>query len=93
LGRNTWRADASRVAVLGGAVHAETQLKAVAAVRKLTAVWVFSPTPERRAPFAAKKTRELDIPVDAVEGAEESLANADRIITTTNADTPVFDAG
>ena len=43
------RSDASRVAVLGSAVHAETQLKAVAAVRKLTEVWVFSPTAERRA--------------------------------------------
>jgi len=52
-------------------VHAETQLKAVAAVRKLTEAWVFSPTPERRAAFAAKMGRELEIPLHVAESAEE----------------------
>jgi ornithine cyclodeaminase/alanine dehydrogenase-like protein (mu-crystallin family) len=85
------RRDASRVAVLGSAVHAETQLKAVATVRKLTEAWVFSPTPERRAAFAKKMAREVEIPVHAVESAEEALANADVLITATNSPTPVFD--
>jgi alanine dehydrogenase len=85
------RRDASRVAVLGSAVHAETQLKAVAAVRNLTEAWVFSPTPERRAAFAKKMTREVEIPVHAVQSAEGALANADILITATNARTPVFD--
>ncbi len=85
------RRDASRVAVLGSAVHAETQLKAVAAVRKLTEAWVFSPTLERCAAFAKKMEREIAIPVHAVESAEEALANADIVITATNSRTPVFD--
>ena len=85
------RRDASRVAILGSAVHAETQLKAVAAVRKLTEARVYSPTPERRAAFAKKMTREVDIPVHAVQSAEEALANADILITATNSRTPVFD--
>ena len=85
------RADASRVAVLGSAVHAETQLKAVAAVRKLTEAWVFSPTPERRSAFAAKMSRELEIPVNAAESAEEALASADVLITATNSPAPIFD--
>jgi alanine dehydrogenase len=85
------RRDASRVAVLGSAAHAETQLKAVAAVRNLTEAWVFSPTPERRAAFAKKMAREVEIPVHAVQSAEEALANADILITATNARTPVFD--
>ena len=85
------RADACRVAVLGSAVHAETQLKAIAAVRKLTEAWVFSPTPERRAAFAEKMAREIEIPVHAVKSAEEALANADIVITATNSRTPVFD--
>jgi len=87
------RADASRVAVLGSAVHAETQLKAVAAVRKLTEAWVFSPTPERRAAFAVKMGREVAIPVHVAESAEEATANADILITATNSRTPVFDGG
>ena len=85
------RRDASRVAVLGSAVHAQTQLKAAAAVRKLTEASVFSPTPERRAGFAKKIEREMEIPVHAVESAEEALANADLVITATNSRTPVFD--
>lgn len=85
------RRDASRVAVLGSAVHAETQLKAVAAVRKLTEAWVYSPTPDRRTAFAAKMTREVAIPVHVAESAEEAMANADILITATNSRTPVFD--
>jgi len=85
------RANASRVAVLGSAVHAETQLKAVAAVRKLTEAWVYSPTPQRRGDFAAKMSRELGIPVHPAESAEEAMANADVLITATNSQSPVFD--
>jgi len=85
------RPDACRVAVLGSAVHAETQLKAVAAVRPLTAAWVFSPTPSRRQAFAEKMEHQLEIPVHAVESAEAALAKADIIIAATNSRTPVFD--
>jgi ornithine cyclodeaminase/alanine dehydrogenase-like protein (mu-crystallin family) len=76
---------------LGSAVHAETQLKAVAAVRKLTEAWVFSPTPERRRAFADKMSRELEIPVNAAESPEEALASADVLITATNSQAPIFD--
>jgi ornithine cyclodeaminase/alanine dehydrogenase-like protein (mu-crystallin family) len=85
------RPDASRIAVLGSAVHAETQLKAVAAVRKLTEAWVYSPTPERRAAFAAKMEHELEVPVHVAESAEKAMASADIVITATNSRTPVFD--
>ena len=87
------RRDAHRVAVLGSAVHAQTQLKAVAAVRKLTEAWVFSPTPERRTAFAAKMAREVEIPVHVAESAEEAMASADILVTATNSRTPVFDGG
>ena len=85
------RPEARRVAVLGSGVHAETQLQAVAAVRTLTEAWVFSPTPERRAGFAHKMERILNIPVHVGESAEEALGNADIVITATNSTTPVFD--
>jgi alanine dehydrogenase len=84
------RADASRVAVIGSAVHAETQLKAVAAVRTLTGVKVFSPTPAHCQAFAAKMSRELKIAVHAVGAARAALADADIVITATNAKAPVL---
>ena len=85
------RADANCVAVLGSAIHAETQLKAVAAVRDLTQVWVFSPTSEHRQAFAEKLGQELKIPVKVVSSAEEAVENADIVITATNSRAPVFD--
>src|SRR5262245_15152895 len=85
------RADARCVAVLGSAVHAETQLKAVAAVRELANVRVFSPTPEKRQRLAKKFEEELKIPVNAVASPEEAVENADIVIAATNSRTPVFD--
>src|SRR5262245_8478588 len=85
------RAAASRAAVLGSGAHAETQLKAIAAVRPLTEAWVFSPTQSRREAFAEKLGRELRISLHAAASAEEALANAEIVITATNSRAPVFD--
>lgn len=84
------RQDAARVAVIGSAVHAQTQLRAVAAVRKLTQVKVFSPTPAHREAFAVKMSHELQLVVNAVPSAQEALAGADIVIAATAAKTPVF---
>lgn len=85
------RTNASQVAVLGSAIHAETQLKAVAAVRTLLHVKVFSPTPGRRLTFAEKLSRELQVPVEAASSAQEAVRDADIVITATDARAPIFD--
>ena len=85
------RKNANRVAVFGSQVHAETQLKALAAVRKLTGVRGFSPNAARRAAFAEKLGYELQLAVLPASSAEEALATADIVITATNSTTPVFD--
>lgn len=85
------RKNASRAAVFGSQVHAETQLKALAAVRNLTEVRVFSPNAVRRAAFAEKLGREVQIAVLPASSAEEALVTADIVITATNSTTPVFD--
>jgi len=85
------RPDAKRVAVLGSAAHAETQLKAVAAVRNLTQARVFSPTPAHRLAFAEKMSRELQIDAQAVSSAEEAVNDADIVVTATDSKTPIFD--
>ncbi len=84
------RKDASRVAVLGSAAHAETQLRAVCAVRAITSAKVFSPTPEHRLSFADKMSRELKIKVHPVKGPEEALEESDIVIVATNSQRPVF---
>ena len=85
------RATASRVAVLGSAVHAATQLKAVSAVRTLTRARVYSPTPAHRLAFAEALTRELRVPVEAAASAQEAVADADVVIAATDSQTPIFD--
>jgi ornithine cyclodeaminase/alanine dehydrogenase-like protein (mu-crystallin family) len=85
------RPDASRVAVIGSALHAETQLTAVAGVRALTQAKVYSPTPAHREAFAEKMSRELRIGVSPAASAQEALADVDIVITATAAKTPVFD--
>jgi len=85
------RPNATRVAVIGSAIHAETQLAAVAAVRKLTEVKVYSPTVAHRLDFAAKMSRALEISVAPVSAAKEAVEGADIVIAATDAKTPVID--
>jgi ornithine cyclodeaminase/alanine dehydrogenase-like protein (mu-crystallin family) len=85
------RADASRVALFGSATHAESQLKAVAAVRNLTQVRVYSPTPEHREALTEKLREEFKFSVQAASSAEEALEIADIVITATDSKAPVFD--
>jgi ornithine cyclodeaminase/alanine dehydrogenase-like protein (mu-crystallin family) len=83
--------EASRVAIFGSKVHAETQLKAVATVRTLTQIKVFSPTEAHRRAFAEKMSRELAVDVTAASSPEEASADADIVITATNSSMPVYD--
>ncbi|HVO95039.1 MAG TPA: ornithine cyclodeaminase family protein [Terriglobales bacterium] len=85
------RADAHRAAIIGSAVHAETQLQAAASVRNLTEVRVYSPQAAHRQSFAERMSRELEIPVIATTSAQEALLDADILITATNAQTPIVD--
>ena len=85
------RPNTRRVAVLGSAVHAQTQLKAACAVRTLTQAMVFSPTEAHCRACAEKMSRELKMEIRAAKSAQEALEDADIVITATDSRTPVFD--
>ena len=85
------RKNSSRVTVFGSHVHAETQLRAAAAVRTLTHAKVFSPDETHRRAFAEKMSRELAFEIDPASSPEEALEGADIVITATNSRAPVFD--
>jgi len=85
------RKNACRVAVIGSAVHAEMQLKAVAAVRSLASVVVFSPNAAHRDEFAKKMSAELQLEVKAANNAEAATNGVDIVIMATNSKTPVLD--
>ena len=85
------RANSSRVAVIGSAIHAQTQLAAVAMVRDLKQVNVYSPSLEHRMAFAEKMTREINTEVRAASDPQEALGGADIVIVATNSNRPVLD--
>jgi len=54
--------------------------RAFAAVRELSEVVVFSPTPERRAAFAEAVTRDLGVPARGVSSAQEAVEGAGLVL-------------
>ncbi len=83
------RADAGRVALFGSGRQAEAQLRALALVRKLKAVRVFSPNPRHRAEFAARMSEALGIPVVPAADPAEAAGEADILVTATGSPEPV----
>jgi ornithine cyclodeaminase/alanine dehydrogenase-like protein (mu-crystallin family) len=68
---------AVRLAVLGSGLEASMHVRAFRTVREVEELVVYSPTPERRAAFAAQLDgRAVDEPRDAVLGATVVLAAA-----------------
>ncbi|WP_410767182.1 ornithine cyclodeaminase family protein [Haloferax sp. DFSO60] len=85
------RDDASTVALIGSGAQARGQLRALATVRDLESVWVYSPTKENREQFAGEMDRVLDASVAAVASSGAAVEGADIVVTATTAAEPVFD--
>ena len=85
------RPDSAVAAIIGSGAQAKGQLRALAAVRDLETVNVFSPTKEHRESFAATMNDELDAAVGAVSSSDAAVEGADIVVTATNATEPVFD--
>jgi alanine dehydrogenase len=85
------REDACTLALIGSGLQARGQIEAVAAVRNLTDVRVFSRNAERRAQFANEMADLLEIPVNPVDSAQSAVRNADIIVTATTASKPVLE--
>ena len=83
--------DASVAAIIGSGFQARSQLEAVAAVRKLTRVRVWSRSAEKRARFAAEMSGLLGLPVEAAGSAESAVRGAGIIVTATYAKDPVLE--
>jgi len=79
------RKDACTLALIGSGLQARGQIAAVAAVRNLTDVRVFSRNADRRAQFANEMEDLLEIPVNPVDSAQAAVHNADIVVTATTA--------
>jgi alanine dehydrogenase len=85
------RPDATVAALIGAGHQAESQLRGLACVRRLREVRVFSPSPDRRAAFAARLGGELGLPVVPVASARDAVEGADIVAAATNSGDPVLD--
>lgn len=84
------RAGAGDLALLGAGAQARSHLEAMAAVRPLRRVRVWSRKPENAARFAAEESRRPGLPVAAVGSPEEAVAGADLVCTVSAAAEPIL---
>ena len=83
------REDASTLGLYGAGWQAESQLEAVAAVRNLERVIVYSRSEESRKKFAEKMSEKLGMEVETTHAAEEPAAQ-DIVVTATSSREPVL---
>lgn len=74
------------LAVIGAGAQASAHIKAMAAIRDLGQVRIFSRCLARSVALAERLSLELSLPVEAVERMEQALADADIVCTTTSHD-------
>ena len=86
------RPDSATVGIVGSGVQAWTQLWAISAVRSLSSVRIFSPTPDNREAFAGRALAELGLSAAACDTAQDAVADADIVVLATRAERPVVDA-
>jgi alanine dehydrogenase len=81
------------LALLGSGREAHSHLRAIATLRSLRRVRVFSPTPEHRERFAQQAAEELSVEVMPCSSAEQAISDADTIVATARSrgETPVFE--
>jgi alanine dehydrogenase len=77
--------------VIGTGWQAETQLAAVACVRTLRRIKVYSRSEESRDAFAEKMSVQLGINIESMATAEDTVRDSDIVTTITNSSTPVFE--
>jgi ornithine cyclodeaminase/alanine dehydrogenase len=68
------------VAMLGSGSEAHSHARAVAAVRPIKEMRVFSPTAKNREAFAQNFSKELGVPVKAVASAKEAVTGATLVV-------------
>jgi ornithine cyclodeaminase len=85
------RADAKVVGLFGSGWQAQGQLEALANVRALERVKVFSRTAEKVAKFCDAMRRKLSIDVVPAASPEDCASASDIVVTITTSATPVFD--
>lgn len=84
------REDADELAIVGSGVQARSHLEALAHVKRLKRVRVWSPTAANRESFAREMKR-VGPPITAHTTARDAVEGAALVVVATSATTPVFE--
>ena len=86
------RPAAGSLALIGSGVQARSHLEALAQVRQLTEVRVWSPRPQSRQQFIDDMSPRVPIPIRDCASAAAAVAGADLIVIATASKTPVVES-
>lgn len=89
--RHLARPEASTLAILGSGVQARSHLEALAAVRPLSQVRVWSPQPSSRERFVGDMSGHVAATITAAPSAEAAVRGADIVVLVTSSAAPVLD--
>jgi alanine dehydrogenase len=87
------RTDAAELAILGAGVQARSHLEAIAAVRPIRHVRVWSRNQGHAASFVKETAGSLGASIDAVPSAESAVRGADVVATVTASPEPILQRG
>jgi len=85
------RADSSELAILGSGAQAAAHLEAMAAVRHIERVRVWSRNPDRAKHFAQRESKRRGLLVEAAGSPREAVVGCGIICTTTAATNPILE--
>ncbi|MDQ6713562.1 MAG: ornithine cyclodeaminase family protein [Candidatus Dormibacteraeota bacterium] len=87
------RSNASELAILGAGVQARTHIEAIAAVRPLRRIRIWSRNPERAAALASELRPKVNVPIEGEASAEAAVRGADIVATVTASAEPILRRG
>src|SRR3989475_1247120 len=87
------RPDSVELAILGAGVQARTHVEAIAAVRPLRRVRIWSRNPDRAAALALEQSSRFKFAVEAEASAEAAVRGADIVATVTASAEPILQRG
>ena len=85
------RSDASELAILGAGVQARTHMEAIAAVRPLRRVRIWSRNAEHAAALASELRPRFQFPIDVAASPEAAVRAADIVATVTASAEPILE--
>ncbi len=87
------RADARRACILGAGCQARLQLRALCLVRPIERATIWARRADRAQVMAEEMAAALGFPVEATSDPAAAVAEADVVVTTTPATSPIVQAG